>query len=204
VNTQKTLIEAVGKQFKDEDWEYPSDLLPDTFPGLEHVSGPGDSGVSGKGVWRKPVTLKHASSGIEVLVNCYRRREQPAQSLDPSLPGTPFLPLEEPDYRYESTEFHDLKAAAAREKTRDVFVFLDGDVLFKVEASGGSSEQRLKLVRSTAEAIWRFRHREDTATAGDDSSTRDSKKPPNPNGAVPGVGKAGGRPRPQNHDAVAC
>ncbi|MBC8869321.1 MAG: hypothetical protein H8E44_07875 [Planctomycetes bacterium] len=164
VNTQKTLIEAVGKQFTDTEWEYPSDLLPDTFPGLEHVSGPGDPGVSGKAAWRKPVTLKHGPSGTEVFVNCYRRRKQLAQPLDPNLPGTPLLPLTEPDYRYQSADFHALKAAAARETTRDVFVFLDGDIMFKVEVSGVTLELRRGLVRSTAEAIWKFRHRRDAGT----------------------------------------
>jgi len=159
-------VTVVGKRFTDTDWEYPSDLLPDTFPGLEHVSGPGDPRLSpkGKGSWRKPVTLKHGPSGAEVFVNCFRRREEPAHARDPNLPGTPFLPLTESDYRYQPTDFHALKAATAREKTRDVFVFLDGDILFKVEAPGATPELRLKLARSTAEAIWKFRHGKDTAT----------------------------------------
>jgi hypothetical protein len=194
VNTQTTLAKVVGKGFTE--WEYPTGLLPETFSGLEYVSGPNDLVLGSKGSWRKPVTLKHGPSGAEVLVNCYRRREEPTEPPDPNLPGTPFVPPEEPDHRYESAEFHDLKAAVAREKSRGVFVFLDGGILFKVEVSGGSSEQRQKLVRSTAEAIWEFRHREDTASECDDSSTRDSKGSPNSNGAVPGIGKAGGGPRP--------
>jgi hypothetical protein len=166
INTQTTLAEVVGKGFTE--WEYRTGLLPEKFPGLEYVSGPNDPGLGAKGAWRKPVSFKHGPSGAEVLVNCYRRRVKLTHAPDPNLPGTPFVPLEEPDYRYESTEFHDLKAAAAREKPRDVFVFLDGDVLFKVEAFGGGPEVRQELVRSVAEAIWQFRHGEDAVVVEGD------------------------------------
>ncbi len=127
VNTQRTLIEVVGKQFTD--WTYPSDLLPEEFPGLKYVSGPGDSGLSPKAAWRKPVTLKHDPSGADVFVNCYRRPEKRSRLRDPNLSGTPSVPLTEPDYPYQSAEFHALKAAAASVKTREVFVFLSGNDL---------------------------------------------------------------------------
>ncbi len=159
VNTQKTLAAVVGNRFTD--WAYPADLLPKKFPGLEHVSGPGDPELPAKAAWRKPVALKHGPSQAEVFVNCYRLAPKQPQPADPNVSRTPFLPLTEPDYRYESAEFHALKAAAAQEGSRNVFAFLDGDVLFKVEVSDGNSERRKALAHSTAETIWKSRHKDD-------------------------------------------
>jgi hypothetical protein len=118
--------------------------LPTEFPDLAYVSGPADKSLLGKGAWRKPVILKHEESGVMVRVNCFRRREKP-DAKDAKVPGTPFLRLREPDYQYKQFEFHELSAATATAEDRQVIVFRSGEVLFKVEATGGKAEDRKKL-----------------------------------------------------------
>ncbi len=149
VNSQKSLVDAVGDGF-DEAWEYPFGLVPREFPGLSYVSGPGDQGLGPKGSWRKPIVLKDRASGVEIFVNCYRRHERKRPTGPPLTPAAPDL---EPDYRYTPVVFHGLRAAAASE----VFVFRDGDLLFKVKAAGGNAEMRRRTISGAAETIWKFR-----------------------------------------------
>ncbi len=149
VNSQKSLIDAVGDGF-DKAWEYPFGLVPREFPGLSYVSGPGDQGLGPKGPWRKPIILKDKASSVEIFVNCYRRRERKKPA---GVPVTPAAPDLEPDYPYKPVEFHGLRAAAASE----VFVFREGDLLFKVKAAGGNAEMRRRVMMGVTETIWRFR-----------------------------------------------
>ena len=158
MNSQKSLVDAVGDGFQNEAWESPTALLPPEFPGFAYVSGPGDQGLSPKGAWRKPVVLNDKASGVEVSVNCYRRRDDKRAAADG--PRTPSFPLEEPDYRYKPAAFHKLRAAAAAEGDREVFAFRDDDLLFKVEATGGKPEARRSSTSAVAEVIWKFRHPE--------------------------------------------
>jgi hypothetical protein len=153
VNSQKTLAESVGDGFPDEAWLIPTGFLPTEFPEFRYVSGPADKSLSPKAAWRKPVVLKHEDSGVELHVNCYRLRDKPAVKHVKGL-GTPFLPLTEPDYQYEQLEFHNLRAAMATTESDSVIVFRRGDVLFKVEATGGKADVRRKLAVAAAEAIW--------------------------------------------------
>lgn len=155
VNSQKSLADAVGDGFRDETWEHPTGLLPAEFPSLVYVSGPADRGLL-KAAWRKPVALRDKAAGVEVAVNCYRVRQKQNKGIGP---GTPFVPLLEPDYRYAKAEFHGLRAASASDGERDVFAFRDGDRLFKVEAAGGRAEARRKATAAAAEAIWKYRLR---------------------------------------------
>jgi len=155
VNSQKSLAEAVGGEFPDEAWEQPAGLLPDEFPGFDYVHGPADRGLFPKGAWRKPVVLKDKGAGLAVTVNCYRLGEK-----KPTVHGTPFAPLLEPDYQYVRAEFHGLRTGTAAEQDRNVFAFRDGDRLFKIEAAGGKSEARRETNAAVAELIWKFRHSE--------------------------------------------
>jgi hypothetical protein len=156
VNSQSSLAEAIGADFRDAAWEHPARLLPDDFPGLIYVSGPADRGVAPKAAWRKPVALRDQVAGVEVAINCYRARAVQEEVG----PGTPSAPLLESDYRYAKAEFHGLRAASASDGVRDVFAFRDGDRLFKVEAAGGKAEARSKVIAAAAEAIWKHRHLE--------------------------------------------
>jgi hypothetical protein len=144
VNSQKSLAEAVGADFRDEAWEHPAKLLPDNFPGLIYVSGPADRDAAPKAAWRKPVALRDKVGGVDVAINCYRAGAVQEKGFGP---GSPFAPLLESDYRYAKAEFHGLRAASASDGERDVFAFRDGDRLFKVEAAGGKSESRRKATR---------------------------------------------------------
>ena len=153
VNSQKSLAAIVGPGFPDGAWEYPTGLVPRAFAGLTYVSGPGDAGLAPKAAWRKPLLWQ--SKAVTLAINCYR--QQPAQP-DRGAGGTPFVSLEEPDYRYEAQAFHGLPAAAAAASGRAAFVFRDGAVLFKLEASGGTAEERRQVAVATAEAMWKFRH----------------------------------------------
>lgn len=157
VNSQKSLADAVGDGFGEEAWDYPTKLLPDVFPGLVYISGPADRGLDAKAAWRKPVALRDKASGVEIAVNCYQVREEQEKGVGP---GTPSVPLLEPDYRYTKAEFHGLRAASASDGQREVFAFRDGDRLFKVEAVGDKPEARQKATGAVAEAIWKFRHPE--------------------------------------------
>lgn len=160
VNSQKSLSDAVGDGFTDGAWEYPIKLLPSEFPGLIHVGGPGDTGTFGKGTWRKPVVLTDKASGVQLAVNCYRMRDEKGSAAAPTTPsvsGTPFAPLWEPDYRYKNVEFHGLRAATASEANRETFVFRDGDLLFKFDAACGNAETRREAITTAAETTWKFR-----------------------------------------------
>ncbi len=154
VNTQASLRKTVGGGF--EDWEYPrANLLPHELPGLIYVSGPTDP--RSKTDWRKPVAFTQKPTGVAVAVNCYRK---PAKLPPRVTTGNPMPAdiLTEPDYEYRATEFHGLKAATATAESREVFVFRDGDILYKIEAAQGDARSRRDAVRSAAEAIWKFRH----------------------------------------------
>ena len=154
VNSQKSLADVVGDGFRDLAWEYPAGILPREHLGLTYVSGPGDQGL-GMGSWRKSIILKDKITGVELSVNCYRRRETTAADYG----GVqPCIALAEPDYQYKPAAFHRLQAAAATAEEREVFVFRDGDHLIKVEATGGKVEARRELTADLAEAIWKFRH----------------------------------------------
>lgn len=157
VNSQKSLVDAVGDGFQNQAWESPTELLPREFPGLASISGPNDQGLGPKVGWRKPVVLNDKASGVEVSINCYRLRGKDAAT---GIPGTPSAPLLETDYRYKPAAFHKLRAAAAAEGDREVFAFRDGDLLFKVEATGGKPEARRSSTSAVAEVIWKFRHPE--------------------------------------------
>ena len=157
VNSQKSLAEAVGQGFRDETWEYPTELLPKEFAGLDFVSAPIDQGRDPKAAWRAPVALRDKTNAVEVAVNCYRLRDVHAKRV---APGTPTISLREPDYQYKSETFHGTRAAAALDGRQYVFVFREGDLLFKVEAAGGKPEARRTAAVTAAEAIWKFRHNE--------------------------------------------
>jgi len=156
VNSQASLRDIVGVGFRDEAWHYSAELLPTMIPALTYVSGPGDVGLPPKGRWRKPLVLQHPIAKVRVQLNCYRRLET-KQTADS--PGTPFIALLEPDYEYGRAEFHGLPAAKASRGGRDVFVFCEGDLLFKVEVIGGEAIDRQATIATTSEAIWRFRKR---------------------------------------------
>jgi hypothetical protein len=156
VNSQASLVKIVGEGFGDEAWEYPKGLLPAKFEGMTRVRAPEDVDLTPKAAWRKPVVLKHEESGGEVQVNCYLRREPRAEA---PLPKAPFQPLTEPAAEFEGVKFHDLKAASASAEGRAVFVFVDGDHLFKVVATGGKKPEQLPAqAKAAAEAIWAHRH----------------------------------------------
>lgn len=154
VNSQKSLAECVGEGFGDADWVRPEGLLPRGFSEMTYVSGPGDADLSPKAAWRKPVVLRDKDSGVVLHINCYRPREKPPAAVA----GTPFEPLMEANYQYEAVKFHGLAAASARMKERDVFAFVDGDILFKIEAVGGKDMARQRVAATVAEAIWQARH----------------------------------------------
>ncbi len=40
---------------------------------------------------------------------------------------------------------------------REVFIYRDGDIIFKVESDEGTEAPRENVARSAAEAIWMFR-----------------------------------------------
>lgn len=159
VNSQKSLTEIVGGEFAgDAAWESPKEILPADFPGLAYVSGPAVADLSPKGAWRKPVVLRDKDAGVEVAINCYRARDKKDEAEKGTVLGSPFIPLSELDLKYAKVEFHALKAARASNEEQDVFAFRDGDLLFKVQASGGKPEARRKAVGSAADAVWKFRH----------------------------------------------
>lgn len=156
VNSQKSLVEAIGDGFQDTAWEYPSGLVPRELPNLTYVSGPGDEGLGPKGAWRKPIIVKDEASGVMVSINCYRWRHD--KRAPGGRPVTPAAPLLEPNYRYRPAEFHGLRAATASEEDREVFTFRDGDLLFKFEATGGRPDVRRRTPSAAAEGVWWFRH----------------------------------------------
>ncbi len=134
--------------------------MPRKIPDFNFVNGPQYLGLSPKGAWRKPVLFKHATTGVKISLNCYNRAkkdEAPAIAPKKKLSGTPFMPLLEPDFHYQPQAFHELKAAAASEKDRDVFVFRDGDLLFKIETNEGDARMRQRVATTFAEEIWKFR-----------------------------------------------
>ena len=152
VNTQKTLISIVGEGFQDEAWEYPKGLLPADLPNLTYVRGPEDRGIALKAAWRMPVIYTHKETGISVAINGYRKR--PEVSAIPVL-SNPFATMTEPDYPYRPIDFHELKAASASEEGSDLWIFREGDILFKIEASGEKAKTRRDLIQAVASAIWK-------------------------------------------------
>jgi hypothetical protein len=160
-NSQPTLRAVVGAA--DWEWADPAGLLPERFPGLRYLSGPGDAGLSPKASWRKPVVLRDARTGVEVSVNCYRKRS-PAKASPQggsSVGSSPALPLLEPDYAYRALAFHGLQAAAASfvegRSRRELLAFVQGERLFKVRCEGPASAERLRdHAQSVAEAIHAF------------------------------------------------
>jgi len=156
VNSQASLRDIVGVGFRDEAWHYSAELLPTKIPAMTYVSGPGDAGLFPKATWRKPLVFQDAKAKVRVHLNCYRRLE--AKQAD-GAPGTPFVALLEPAYEYDKAEFHGLPAAKASRGSRDVFLFCEGDLLFKVEVIGGEAIDRQATIATTSEAIWRFRNR---------------------------------------------
>lgn len=151
VNSQKSLIDAVGAGFIDSSWAYPKDLLPTEFPELKHLSGPHDAGLSPKSAWRKPLVLREKSSGVHLALNCFRQRDEQAKV---PTAGTPIAPLMEPNYEYQPIDFHDLRAGAAEMFDRYAMVFRSGDVLYKIEASGENAQRRQRAAQRVAEQIW--------------------------------------------------
>ncbi len=168
----------MGDGFEEDEmgspWVYPDGerdgshrLLPEKLPGcFYYFSEPKDS--FGKGSWRRPVFYQQQSTNVTISINCYRKRTHPtAQEIEQMrrLPRQPFMLAVEPDYKYEAAEFHGLKAAAAGMEDERVFVFRDGDILFKFRASGGDADAREKAVRAAAEAVWTFRNANSPATS---------------------------------------
>jgi hypothetical protein len=184
VNSQQSLADAVGAEFQGETWEHPSGLLAREFPGFTYVSGPYDKELSGKAQWRKPVILKNKTSGMELAINCYRHRPPPPPRPKPAtekekslIAGSPSMPLDEPNYPYKPIEFHQLRAATAGSGGHEAFVFRDGDLLFKIEVTGGKTEDRQKAAAAAAEAIWKFRQTKEKAPAGQAAPPWDAPPP---------------------------
>lgn len=199
VNSQKSLVEIVGNEFGEKGWEYPSGLLAREFPGFTYVSGPYDKELSPKARWRKPVILKNQASGVELSIHCYRYSPPPppkppqTQKKTP-VSCTPYLAKEEPNYLYKPTEFHQLRARTTSVSDRDLFAFRDGDLLFKLEATGSKAEDRRQATAAAAEAIWKFRQTKEKAPASQPAPPWDEPPPrdlPMPQSLGP-MGMAGG------------